>query len=450
MIYGARFAALLSPAINRPSRKCSNVLSYAVSRIVNTYRVKPAVFACLLVLPPVFSSRLVHAQAPVSTTLCAVMNNPTAFAGHIVKLRATVASAFEVSTIVDADDPSCRGPWFEYAPRKGETSPQLDGYDTELQRLHPVFLVEDENMKQFDKDLDAVVYPRDDKIVVEGGAPRYKVTATMTGRVDYVGKPGLGFGHQNGWPVRFVLSSVQHVATEEISYNWAEFSREPVRFPHGTILGKLTDASGRPIKLAWVEAIPAEGKIPNYCPHALTEEDGSYSLNVEPGKYLIVVSRTNPATEEVPVMTTYFPSSETESGATPLVVADGVEVPNTDIQIHRILTPRYFEVEVVWPNGKPASGAYAYLTQTNQAPIVDSAPHTNADGRARLMGFEGLDYLIWADVGNAPRESCARAVHLDPNGTITGPIVLTIELGDEACDKQEDEAASAAYATQER
>jgi hypothetical protein len=122
-------------------------------------------------------------------------------------------------------------------------------------------------MKQFDKALQAVVYPRDDRTIFVGGdPPRYEVTATMTGRVDYVGERGLAVGHLNGWPVRFVLSSVQDVATEERSYDWAEFSREPVRFPHGTILGKLTDPSGKPIKSGWVGAIPAEGKVPLVSP----------------------------------------------------------------------------------------------------------------------------------------------------------------------------------------
>jgi hypothetical protein len=147
----------------------------------------------------------------------------------------------------------------------------------------------------------------------------------------------------------------------------------------------------------------------------------SYLLNVEPGKYLVVVNRTNPATEAVPLVTTYFPSSETESGATAVDVADDVEVADIDIQIHRTLTPRYSEVKLMWANGKPASGAYAYLTQSNQAPVLGGVTHTNAEGRARLPGFMGLDYLV-----------------------------LTIELAQEASSKQEDEARSAAYATQER
>ena len=173
----------------------------------------------------------VRAQEPISTTVCAVMGNPSAFAGRIAKLRATVRSGFETSTIIDTDQPSCNGPWFETAPKKGNL-PRLDGYDAEQQRLHPIFLVEDESMKRFDDALDAVVYPLDKKVIfldgVGGKPPRYEVTATMTGRVDYAGERGLGFGHMNAWRVRFVLISVKDVVTKEISYDWTKFSRTPV------------------------------------------------------------------------------------------------------------------------------------------------------------------------------------------------------------------------------
>jgi hypothetical protein len=217
-----------------------------------------------------FKMPLAVAQQPVFTTVCAVMRTPDAFAGRMVKVRATVQSGFESSTIVDANVPSCNGPWLDDAPKK-ESQPESDSYDAELQRLHPAYLIEDENMKRFDDALSAVVYPRNSKTIFIGGNPqRYNVTATMTGRVDYAGEQELGFGHMNGWRVRFVLSSVEDVATEERSYNWAEFSSDPVRFPHGTIRGKLIDAEGKPIKSAWVGAIPAEGKVPISYPEVLT------------------------------------------------------------------------------------------------------------------------------------------------------------------------------------
>ena len=228
-------------------------------------------FMCVISCLALLGAGSAFAQQPVLTTVCAVMNDPSAFAGRIVKLRATVQSGFESSTIIDANQPSCEGPWFQIAP-KNDSSSQNDG-STE-QGSRSVFLVEDENMKRFDEALDAVVYPRDNKIIFVGGKPRrYAVTATMTGRVDDEGEEGSGFGHLNGWRVRFVLSSVEDIAKKEISYDWTEFSPDPLRFPHATIRGRLTDADGRPIKSAWVGAIPAEGSVPISFPEMLTKQD---------------------------------------------------------------------------------------------------------------------------------------------------------------------------------
>ena len=83
-----------------------------------------ALTVSLLILLSVFSGRTGNTQEPVGTTVCAIMHNPTTFAGRIVKVRATVASGFESSTIVDVKDKSCRGPWFEDALKKGE-QPQI-------------------------------------------------------------------------------------------------------------------------------------------------------------------------------------------------------------------------------------------------------------------------------------------------------------------------------------
>jgi hypothetical protein len=417
---------------------------------MNGKRLRRAVFVCALFSFGFFEVPLALAQQPVFTTVCAVMRDPSPFAGRIVTFRATVQSGFESSTIIDASDPSCSGPWFDLAPKK-ESPPQRDVYDPELQRRNPVFLVEDAIMKRFDDALQAVVYPRAEKTIIIGGAPRYTVTATMTGRVDYAGEKGSGFGHLNGWRVRFVLSAVRDVDTEELSYDWSKFSRDPVRFPHGTIQGKLTDAQGRPIKLAWVGAIPADGPVPIGYPQVLTEEDGSYSLDVEPGTYLIVVNRDEPANSEVPVLTTYFPDSEIEAGATPLNIVDYEIRTGIDIQIHHILKPHPFDVQVLGNDGRPAN-AYIYLTQTNRAPIVGphGVTHTDAQGRGRLVGFEGVDYLLWAKISSWPYEQCAPVVTLDHKHSYAEIIVVKISLMQEACGKQEDEARSAAYASQPR
>jgi hypothetical protein len=284
----------------------------------------------------------------------------------------------------------------------------------------------------------------------EGGSgpPKYKVTATMTGRVDYAGERGFGFGHMNGWRVRFVLSAVENVSTQDIAYDWAKFSRDPVHFPHGTIQGKLTNAEGKPIGLAWVGAIPAKGMVPIEYPKQLTEKDGTYSLYVKPGKYFIVVNYEEPATDDVPVLTTYFPSAESEAGATPRSVADYDEIKGIDIQIHRVLKPRFFDVQVLDAEGKPAVGAYVFLTQKDREDIAGKCCgviNVDSQGRAQLLAFEDLDYLLWAKFDSYPNEQCAPVISLDANRSNAEMIVARISLAQNACMQQEQDALHAAY-----
>lgn len=407
------------------------------------------VLICVLLGLGSFAPSPIQPQEPVYTTVCAVMSDPSAFAGRIVKLRATPEFHFESSTISDAAGGSCGEPWFQIAPKKNSPQ-QLDGYDAELQRLNPVFLVEDENMKRFDDALDAVVYSRDEDVIFEGGSgpPKYKVTATMTGRVDYAGERGLGFGHMNGWRVRFVLSAVENVSTQEIAYDWSKFSRDPVHFPHGTIQGRLTNAEGKPIGLAWVGAIPANRKVPVDYPKELTGKDGTYSLYVKPGKYFVAVNYDEPATDDVPVLTTYFPSTESEAGANPITVADFDEIKGIDIQIHRVLKPRFFNVQVLDPEGRPAVGAYVFLTQKDREDIAGKCcgiTNVDSQGRAKLSAFEGLDYLLWAKLGDYPGEQCAPAISLDRNQSNAETIVARISLAQNACMQHEQDALRAAY-----
>jgi hypothetical protein len=377
------------------------------------------------------------------------MGDPSAFAGRLVKLRATLETGPESATISDAAEGSCDGPWLELAPKK-DSPARLEGNDAELQRQNPVFLVEDGNMKEYDDALAAVVYPRDEDLEFEGGSgpPKYKVSATMTGRVDYAGEHGFGFGHLNGWRVRFVLSAVENVSTQEIAYDWAKFSRDPVHFPHGTIQGKLTDAGGKPIGLAWVGAIPANRKVPLDYPKELTEKDGTYSLYVKPGEYFIVVNYDAPATDDVPVLTTFYPSAESEAGATPITVVDYDEIRGIHIQVHRVLKPRFFNVQVLYTDGKPAVGAYVFLTQKDREDIAGKCCgviNVDSQGRAQVLAFEGLDYLLWAKFGSYPSEQCAPVISLDTSLPNTEPILTRISLAQNACMQQEQDALHAAY-----
>lgn len=388
-----------------------------------------------------FICSIVHAQQPIRTSICTIMKDPAKYAGQIVEVRATPVSGPEFSGLADSSEKSCNVPWFEWAPIEGSNA--YHPHDDE-QDKHPVFLKSDEQLVAYKKAVEAEVYPVDENENNIGGFPRYTVTANFTGRVDYADKSKSGFGHLGGSSVRFVMISVSNVMAIENSYNWDEFSREPVRSSSssGRIRGKLIDANGKPISHVGIGAIPVQGKI--YRVHDVrTDDDGNYELKVKPGEYLVVANYLEPARADSPVLTTYFPGTEHEEEAKHVLVSGKDPIVGIDIQVKRKLTPRNFDIQVLLADGTPATGAYVYLTQPDQLGIVEQGvTHTYADARATLSGFEEVDYLLWAKRG----EQCAHIQKLSKGQTYSGLITVKIEASGESCKNEEIKAIEAAIA----
>jgi hypothetical protein len=222
--------------------------------------------------------------------------------------------------------------------------------------------------------------------------------------------------------------------------------------PHGTILGKLTGADNAPIGSAWVTVIPSEGEVDANNPEQLTNEDGTFSIDVPPGKYFVVANYDWPATQNAPVLTTYYPAGEAESAAKVVEVKANQQVKGVDIHVTRVLVPKYFDVVVTGADGNPVKSADAYLTQTNQAGVAGSdsgASYVDAKGHVKLLGFVGIDYLLWAEDGVGAKKTCAAVMKL-PKDAGSAPITMQITLAQPACRQQEDAARKAAYAMQAR
>jgi hypothetical protein len=388
-----------------------------------------------------------RAQEPVSATVCGVLREPGAFAGKIVKLRATVVTGFEASLIVEPDKSCERGMWFEYAREKEEQSNDLDGRDALLQQKQPVFLLKDDGFQKFEDALGAEVYPRHENSFCMT-CPRYKVTAMMVGRVDVAGEKTLGFGHMNMARVRFVMAAVSDVSTVENSYDWEKYSRTPIRFPHGTIQGTITDLSGNPVHFAEVEAVPVEGKIPISNPRVSTQEDGTYSLDVKPGRYLIVVNRDHPATKAIPMDATYFPSQERRDLAQMISVADFQTVKEINIHPVRVLSEKHLRVRVIWPDGKPVEDANVNVAEEGNGYAIagddeGGVKHTDKDGWVTLLAYAEKSYRLYADIYKKPGyvPYCEDVFALPADFRDGLKVTMVLRRQSESCRGQWDEAA---------
>ena len=192
-----------------------------------------------------------HAQAG-DTTVCAVLKNPASFDGKMVTIKGAIVAGFDEFAIADGD---CGLPvnaiWISYpqgTKAKGGPFGML-----ELQPAHnfagtytaptrtPVTLDRGKDFKQFDSLL-SQTHVKEPGVCL--GCGKFKVTATLTGRLDAVADATLrrdpsgkvvflgGFGNLNAYPARLVLQSVTGVSSKPIDFSKSDLvvKGEPVSY----------------------------------------------------------------------------------------------------------------------------------------------------------------------------------------------------------------------------
>lgn len=184
------------------------------------------------------SACLLQAQVK-DTTVCAILKNPVAFNGKMVRIKGTVSAGFDQFIV---RGPNCGqkvdGIWLAYPKgTKGKAGPDAL---LELQPAHnfkgkytapertPVRLNKDKAFKNFDKLLSKEHHKGANMCM---GCRDYEVSATLVGRLDGVADASLkrdssgkivgfgGFGNLNAYPARLVLQSVSNVTPKKIDYS---------------------------------------------------------------------------------------------------------------------------------------------------------------------------------------------------------------------------------------
>jgi len=200
----------------------------------------------MLVIAPL--SALAFGQSSAETmdaTLCDLVTTPTRYAGKFVRVRATIASAFEMSSLAtDPPDKTCSyRVWLAGAgedhsitatPGAAEYADVRSSYEASFPnrlRWHPIpklELLKDASYEEFDRFLSEQYRHTDPKILCMN-CYLYTVTATITGWFDYA--KGLlrvvrdrdkkildigsfRFGHLNAWNSQLTLISVSDVVAK--------------------------------------------------------------------------------------------------------------------------------------------------------------------------------------------------------------------------------------------
>jgi len=351
----------------------------------------------LLFLSLVGSSQSAN-DRPLETKLCDVMAKPDSFDGRLVRLRATIVSGFEVFAIKDPRE-DCQWIWLTY-PGGGPSASISFGEMTPSVRRPDITLRQDAEFKKLETLLEAEMHPRD-RASICMDCKRFQVTATLTGRID-VAQKGRGFGHLNGYPVQLVLASVTEVSAEDLSskYDQKLFSAEPVRFPTGYVTGKVADPDGNPVRGIEVVAVPTEADPLDF--HGLsnrTDEKGGYKIDVPPGRYIIAANLDSPPSAEFPFPATYCPDSLDRGQAKQVAVSDKQTI-DANVRLQTRLDPRRIPVKVIWPDGSVVVDANVWLAEEKRPGRVvgNSVSHTGADGTFELVGFQGISYIVHANI----------------------------------------------------
>jgi hypothetical protein len=108
-----------------------------------------------------------------------------------------------------------------------------------------------------------------------------------------------------------------------------------------------------------------------------------------------------------------------------------------DIRIETRLTTRTVPVKVVWPDGKPVDEASVWLSEAARPDDVvgDSVSHTGPNGEFDLIGLEGIDYVVHADIYVKPSYTphCADNALAPASNPPTERITLTLGKTGEMC-----------------
>lgn len=167
-------------------------------------------------------------------------------------------------------------------------------------------------------------------------------------------------------------------------------------WPDTRVSGTVTSADGNPVRGTKVTALrlDKDNKYDNDRT-AITGDNGQYSFSrLLPGKYVFGINAGRGVDEAY--ATTYHPASPTQSGATPVIVGDNGAVDDIDIRTplpRRLVTMR---VRVVWPDGRPAAGAYATLILPERPGTSRTIDATDAQGFASIQVFDGSAYEMSA------------------------------------------------------
>jgi hypothetical protein len=389
--------------------------------------------AAFAAAPPIHR-QAAAADAVLDTTVCEITSHPLDFEGKMVRVKAHIVTRFKSRVIEDADKPCSRVMRLTYSTEPAPASSFVPGPDTPAKDLPRPTLIDDDQLKLFQKYLAARMYPTSE------GAPcspcdRYEITATLTGMVNFPVSAKSNPDSRSARERLFFLQSLSGVTARDLSatYDPAKYSTEPPAFSRGYISGKLLGPDGKPlsqkdVQIFSTEAVPASIKGTQQ----ITDNQGQFSFEVAPGQYIVAINLYTGPTTDLPYDTTYLPGTADVISATMIQVQAGQHVENLTLRLGPTarLQEHKYSGKVEWPDGRAATDVAVWLTEAEKrGGLVLRGPDakTDASGKFSLDGFDGREYFVHAKVILAGKPVCATKVRVNPKAP-PDPIDLKLSV----------------------
>ncbi|MBL0156961.1 MAG: carboxypeptidase regulatory-like domain-containing protein [Bryobacterales bacterium] len=189
--------------------------------------------------------------------------------------------------------------------------------------------------------------------------------------------------------------------------------------PDTTVSGTVRSVDGSPVAGIPVGAYEQDAKSRRQSVRsAITGEDGRYEIpRLLAGRYIVGVG-AEPGTNG-PYPTTFHPAASTDTGAMPVVVADGKRVEGIDIVVPPKQSEVTVRIRVLWPDKRPVDFALIAVDHPQNGwvnsynPKNRRAGFTDSNGFASIELREGTEYTIsatWQKMEPQPGNVIGRAV----------------------------------------
>lgn len=176
-----------------------------------------------------------------------------------------------------------------------------------------------------------------------------------------------------------------------------------------SVSGKLKVTSGALPRFASISLFPVETPVSDILLRersAYAHENGVFEFKgVSEGRYYMALNVAGPPNTDSPYPPTYYPGVQDRARAEVIDVRPGVQRTNADIILPAQLVERDIEVQVLWSDGRPARGGYAYLRSPDHPHAIvgpNGVSPLDADAKVVLKGFQGYTYDVIGTVACLP------------------------------------------------